>query len=325
MSTQKIQNLEALYTAFDGLSVEGGWHRRSPALWPEPRMTLVPHCWHWRDMKPVLDAAGRLVSTEFAERRNLTMRNPAPGNVYSTVRTIVAAYQMMLPGERARSHRHTPNALRLVLEGRGTYTIVDGDSLDMVPGDVLLTPNWCWHEHGTTGSESCYWLDYLDVPLVHLLEPMFFEPHPGEFEEEVNIRRPQESPMVFRWADTLRRLKGAGPDADGTCERQVELGSPALRSIALFMQELAGGRATAMHRTTANSVFTVVRGKGSSVVGGTKLEWEYGDTFAVPAWQPVVHHASEDTILFRVTDEPLMRALEFLWTADADGRRSWHR
>src|SRR5690606_17881398 len=104
----------------------GGWHRRFPALWPEPRENFLPHVWHYGDVKPILDRAGQLVDTELAERRNLTMFNPVEGNVYSTVRTIVAAYQMVKPGEFARAHRHTPNALRLILEGNGTCTVVDG-------------------------------------------------------------------------------------------------------------------------------------------------------------------------------------------------------
>lgn len=27
------------------------------------------------------------------------------------------------------------------------YTVVDDVRIDMRPGDVLLTPNWCWHGH----------------------------------------------------------------------------------------------------------------------------------------------------------------------------------
>ena len=108
------------------------------------------------------------------------MRNPVEGNRYATVRTLVAAYQMIRPGEVARSHRHTPNALRLILDSHGTYTTVDGGQrVEMRPGDVLLTPNWCWHSHENVGREDCYWLGFLGVPTVHLLEPMFFRQHPA--------------------------------------------------------------------------------------------------------------------------------------------------
>ena len=64
---------------------------------------------------------------EQAERRNLIMVNPIAGNLYATSRNLVSAYQMVKAGEKARSHRHTAAALRLVIEAKpGTYTVVDG-------------------------------------------------------------------------------------------------------------------------------------------------------------------------------------------------------
>jgi len=51
-----------------------------------------------------------------------------------------------MPGEIARAHRHSAAALRLIIEGRGGYTVVNGERVPMFPGDLVLTPN-C---HGTT-------------------------------------------------------------------------------------------------------------------------------------------------------------------------------
>jgi gentisate 1,2-dioxygenase len=47
----------------------------------------------------------------------------------------------------------------------------------MTPGDVVLTPSWCWHGHANDGSETAFWLDFLDVPFVRHLEATLFEPH----------------------------------------------------------------------------------------------------------------------------------------------------
>ena len=142
-----------------------------------------------RGVQGRLDAAGRLINTELAERRNLILHNPIAGNDYASVRTLVAAYQMIMPGEWARSHRHTPNALRLIVDAEpGTYTVVEGQKVAMNPGDVVLTPNWRSHGHGNEGRAAAYWIDFLDVPLVQLLEPMFFE-H-GEDEEGACRNRP---------------------------------------------------------------------------------------------------------------------------------------
>jgi len=302
--------LEELYASFASLNMEGGWHRRLPALWAEPRENFLPHVWHYGDVKPILARAGELVDTQLAERRNLTMFNPVEGNIYSTVRTIVAAYQMIRPGEVARAHRHTPNALRLILEGHGTYTVVDGTQVEMRPGDVLLTPGMAWHSHANGGGEDCYWMDFLDVPLVHLLEPMFFEGHPERVEQAVEPL--DEAPIAFRWADTEARLDAAAADA-GTGEAVcVRLGPAQLDTIALAMHRVPAGTATPALRTTANRIFAVVKGAGVSVIDGEEHAWAFGDTIAVPAWRPCSHRADVEAVLLEVSDEPVLAKLGWL-------------
>ena len=52
----QITSLDGLYGVFEQLSVEGGWHRPAgPALWPEPRKTLLPHVWHYAELKGVMN------------------------------------------------------------------------------------------------------------------------------------------------------------------------------------------------------------------------------------------------------------------------------
>lgn len=307
--------LAALYSDFAALNMEGGWHRRFPALWAEPRRNFLPHVWHYADVKPILDRAGELIDTQQAERRNLTMFNPVEGNIYSTVRTIVAAYQMIRPGETARAHRHTPNALRLILEGHGTSTVVDGKQVEMRPGDVLLTPNWAWHSHSNDGAEQCYWMDFLDVPLVHLLEPMFYEPHPDGVEQAVE--RLDQAAIAFRWEDTLARFEAEqaclGPDVPLT----IELGPAQLDTIALHMLRIGAGQTTAPTQTTANAIFAVVQGSGVAEIDGERHAWSFGDTIAVPAWRSHSIHAERDAVLLRVSDEPVMRKLGWLRSRQA--------
>lgn len=302
--------LEALYAKIYGLNMEGGWHRKAPALWPEPRENFHPNLWRYSDVKPILELAGGLVDHHMADRRNLTMTNPVEGNLYSTVRTLVAAYQSIKPGEKADAHRHTPNALRIILEGMGTYTVVNGTRVEMRPGDVLLTPSWAWHSHEAVGPDDCFWVDVLDVPLVHLLEPMFFERHPDKFEPDV--RNVQEDPLAFRWEDSLRRLDAASAPEHGMAEREIELGNPALKTIAVHVQRLGAGFRSATRRSTANAIYTVVEGEGRTRAGERELAWQRGDVFAMPAWQPYSHDVSRDAHLVRVSDEPVMRAFDFL-------------
>lgn len=305
-------SLEDLYRQLPQLGMMPGWNKPTPSMWDAPKKTFLPAHWDYAHAKAALDAAGRLLSTELAERRNLILENPMEGNSYATSRTLVAAYQMIAPGERARSHRHTPNALRLIVDaGPGTYTVVDGARVPMSSGDVVLTPSWSWHGHGNEGNACAYWVDYLDIPLVQLLDPMFFEPHPEGF--EMNAPPAKNSQLIFTWEETKRRLTETAADPTGRYGIQVELGSPALATIALHMMRLVPGSSTAGFRTTASSIYSVVEGEGETAVDGkTTLTWRRGDVFVVPSWWTHFHRSAKGAVLFRVTDEPALTKLGFL-------------
>lgn len=309
-----VGNLDRLNEKLAPLSYRAGWNKNEPSLWPEPKANFRPAIWSWSDAKAGLDSAGRLINTELAERRNLFMVNPVEGNHYATLRTLVSAYQMILPGERARSHRHSPNALRLVIDvPDDTYTVVDGVRIDMKAGDVLLTPNWSWHGHGSDGNAPGYWIDFLDVPFVQMIETMFLEHWPEGFQTWASTTR--SSPFVFAWEETAKALEAAVPDHAG--RTRIELGSPALPTIALHMERLAAGRKAGPVRTTLNQVVAVVSGHGRTFAGGTALSWSRGDVMAIPCWNEFSHEASTDAVLLTVSDAPIQEKLGFLRTSEA--------
>src|SRR4029077_5916799 len=109
----------------------------------------------------------------------------------------------------------------------------------------------------------------------------------------------------------LERLDAASPDPIGPFGTQVELGAPALDTTALYMMRLAAGKPTATHCTTANNIFAVVRGGGTTTIDGERFEWRRGDVMAAPAWRQHFHEATADAILRRVPDEPVMKRLGF--------------
>jgi gentisate 1,2-dioxygenase len=95
----------------------------------------------------------------------------------STTETIQASFQLVMPGEVARAHRHSAAALRFVIEGTGGYTVANGERYPMAPGDLILTPQTCWHDHGNSSDEPVIWMDVLDFPFVRALNSLFFEPY----------------------------------------------------------------------------------------------------------------------------------------------------
>ena len=268
------QDVRAPYYAELGrMSFSPGWARPAPSLWPSPRPLFKPAVWRFAAAKASLDQAAEFVPVEQAERRNLIMVNPIEGNGYATTRNIVAAYQMVKAGETAKSHRHSPAALRLVVEAKpGTYTIVNGARVDMLPGDVVLTPSWSWHGHVNETDATSYWIDFLDVPIVHLIEPMFLDHWDGLQPIEKASR---DSDFVFPLERSLAQLARTAPDDFG--RHRVQLGEKDMPSLGLYMNKLAPGAWSRPLRSTENQVFAVVSGSGESRVGDKLFKWTRGD------------------------------------------------
>ena len=106
---------------------------------PEP--TAIPYMWKASLIEAVVREAGEAVPVG-EERRALQLFNPGLDGRWATTNTMIAAIQLLLPGEVARAHRHTPPAIRFIMEGAGGYTAVDGERVYMAPGDLVLTPSW---------------------------------------------------------------------------------------------------------------------------------------------------------------------------------------
>src|SRR3989442_8171178 len=140
--------------ALDALSLGPLWTALHVLL-PNERVTAaVPHRWRWQDLRPLLLEAARLVPIEQAERRVLVLKNPGLHGADAVTSTLFPGLQIILPGEAAPSHHHTPAALRLVVEGRGAFTTVDGVKCAMEPGDLIITPPMRRSEEHTSELQS---------------------------------------------------------------------------------------------------------------------------------------------------------------------------
>jgi gentisate 1,2-dioxygenase len=281
----------------------------------EPQSKAVPYLWHWRDLRPQAMRAAELVGTQQAERRVLRLTNPElPGA--SASNTLVANIQIVMPGEIARAHRHSGAALRFIIEGRGGYTVVNGERVPMFPGDLVLTPNWSWHDHANDTDAPMIWLDGLDTPLVRMLEAGFYEEYLQERQEfgaGVNLS-PWHYPMSEMRAALERLADAASGDGAGGIVLEYKnrrTGGPVMTTIACFMQLLRPGEQTQACRRVCCTNYHVVEGAGYSLVGGRRLDWDDKDVFTVPTWTFCEHVNSSDrpAFLFSFSDAPVMKAL----------------
>jgi gentisate 1,2-dioxygenase len=332
-------SLEAFYRELPPLFTKPLWCVLTEALTPEPRVRSAPHVWRYRDLRPRLLRAGELVTAEEAERRVLMLLNPATGDRPAVTETLYAGLQLILPGEVARTHHHTPSAIRFIVEGEGGYTVVSGEKSMMHKGDFLTTPNWTWHDHGSEGDQPVIWLDGLDIPFVTNLDAIFFQEFAdvsdGEQVQPVtksledsqwrwgsNLRPTWQGPSAtytpvlnYRWDRCRAALHALRDDTgspfDGIILEYINphTGGPALPTMSAYLQLLPAGEHTRAHRHVASTVYHVAEGGGYSIIAGERFDWEAGDTFVVPAWAWHEHaSASGEAVLFSFSDRPVLQA-----------------
>jgi gentisate 1,2-dioxygenase len=313
-----------------------------------------PYIWKYREIWPLLKRSGELIDMYQSERRSLIMVNPALRPNVATLSTMFAAYRLNLPNEKAPAHRHSPNAIRFGLTGNTNFTGVEGEDITFGPGDLVLTPHDTWHNHANGGDRDAVNLSVLDMPLVNTLNATYFdydytEEQAGEVQrrEFQTARYPTDyskriygrgglmprnvshvrgtgnsSPMfVYRWEATKELLEDLhdheGSPYDGITIEYVDplTGGPVYRTMAFFVQMLRTGEALLPQRQNANRIFTVLEGRGHSIIGEQRFDWEPFDTFCVPGgeWCRHVNETpSGDAILFLSSDEPALKSLGFM-------------
>jgi gentisate 1,2-dioxygenase len=288
-------------------------------------------------MEPLIGRAVREVGMQDAERRVLLLTHPAFQGAAVTTTNLSSGLQTLLPGETARAHRHTIQAIRFVMEGFGAVTSVNEHQSHMAEGDLILTPAWTWHEHTHPGSGRVVWFDGLDLPLCAHLDSMFFElaqPPAGSVEppptrppawrgeavclapDAFDLRNPSDSRFRYAWERALEALVGAPARADGSrLLRYVdgESRGAVAPTLDCYLLACAQGVPTRPYRSTSNAVCVVARGEGSSQVGGATIQWKRNDVFTLPHWNRVSHTAgSDDAVIFLMTDRELLASLGYL-------------
>jgi gentisate 1,2-dioxygenase len=268
----------------------------------------------------------------------LILENPALRGQSCITPTLYAGLQLILPGEVAPAHRHTQSALRLVLDGEGAYTAVDGERTTMRRGDFIITPAWTWHDHGNPGEQPVVWLDGLDIPLVRFLDAGFAEK--AEASSQPTLRpegdalaryganmlpvdytaRPADPTRVFvypyeRTVASLQAIARGTPDAHhGFKLRYVNpaTGASPMPTIGAFAQWLPAGFETKPLRSTDGTVHVCLQGRGEARVGEKTWRFDENDVFVVPSWQALQLRADTDALLFSFSDRPVQQAVG-LW------------
>ena len=309
-------------------------------LWPslravlppgQPRPNTQPTFWSYEALRPLLLKAGELTPIAKAERRVLVLANPGHG--LENMKASSAMYlgmQLLLPGEWAPAHRHTPNAVRMIVEGEGAYTTVDGQKCTMRRGDLILTPTGLWHEHGHDGSAPVIWLDVLDLPLVYYMEASYHVDgarqtvQPGQAERAYArggllptpaFERTDKAYPVLRypWVEAKAALQALAAEQPQLDSVQVtytnpETGAHAQNILGFYAQMLRPGQTLRLPVRSPAMVFHQIEGGTSVTAAGRAFALAEADTCCAPGYSEVTlanRSATEPSFLFIADETPL--------------------
>jgi gentisate 1,2-dioxygenase len=314
-------------------------------LWPSLRGVLPPTlptrntratCWPYASIRPLLLQAGELTPIEKAERRVLVLANPGHG--LDKMQASAAMYlgmQLLLPGEWAPAHRHTPNAVRVVVEGESAYTTVNGQKCVMSRGDLILTPTGQWHEHGHDGNEPVVWLDILDLPLVYYMEASYHvdgprqqvKPERGDLAYAhggivpcVDFERAHDKPypmLRYPWVEVraaLTSLAQSQPDLQSVqiTYTNPETGGDTQNILGYYAQMLRPGQTLQLPLRSPAMVFHLIEGAAEVQIGAQRFALGQADTCCAPGYSAItlVNRSAEAPAFIFIADEtPLHKKL----------------
>lgn len=124
-----------------------------------------------------------------------------------------------------------------------------------------------------------------------------------------------DSPLCFPW-DEMKKQLDSDP-SDWTLQHyRNRSGEYISTTLGAHAERLKAGTNSPAHRDTCAYIYHAHMGSGKSDITAangekTTVVWQANDTFAVPAWSQIVHHAdgSEDAYLFVLSDRPLLERL----------------
>jgi len=317
------------------------------------QMKTLPHLWKWKDYSQYLDRVSEIARKadvspiEFADRQSILLLNPGLNGRLQVTSTIRCAISIYNPGDIAPVHLHSPNASRTILSKKGGYTNVEGERCEAERGDLILTPNGTWHDHGNDDSEPVIWIDMLDWPLMEFLDCAWVDHdmpggaakgnasvqptvHESGYSERLYARGGmvpgfvshqlgsgrKPSPLIhFRGAQVREMLHGLRGEEGDPYEginmhfANPVTGEPVFTTLNYGAQMLRPGEETKPKRETCSTFYVVIEGEGATEIAGKRFEWSPNDIFVVPnfVWRRHINTGKKDAVIYSVSDAALLK------------------
>lgn len=304
---------------------------------PTPEPLTRTHKWEYRKAREMLYELSEMLSPEEADRVNVQFENPGLKDYFpaATTQTMRGGIQLLKPGQIAPTHKHSPNAFRFVLESASdqTFTIVDGTKIPMMKGDLILTPNWTWHDHRNTGTSDTIWFDGLDLIFSYWIGAIFYSTMGGknqQIERDVaanealhgrslnsqNNKTTNARLLYYRFDDVRKAMEvlvseNKQKDAFHLDYIDPKTGKDPIPTMNLGMRYIKPGKSGPVMRKTENLILICFNGSGEVVFPeeDKKLTIEPYDVVTIGSWKEYYFNntGEKPLYIFTFSDAPIFK------------------
>lgn len=133
--------------------------------WMKSEHVTPPFRYPWKEVYTSLSALKQSEGDPFDGIR-LEYVNPYNGG--PTFPTFTCEIQLLRPGEKTRSHRHTSSTIYHAFHGQGVTTIEE-QNYSWDEKDIFVIPPWHWHCHENPSDQDAILYSITDRPALKLL------------------------------------------------------------------------------------------------------------------------------------------------------------
>jgi gentisate 1,2-dioxygenase len=338
MLNKSNQLLEEFSLRIRNFSLSPLWERTNRLA---PGTNCIPFAWRFSEMLPLLLTASEVIEKKRADRRVLVMENPSLRGSSYISSSLFAGLQIIMPGEIAPSHRHSPNALRFLMKGKGAYTSISGEKIEMNPGDFIVTKNWDWHDHGNEGDEPVIWMDGLDTPLTSIFGSHFRENYSEDiFPLNNNVSNNEskfglnllpidvqnktvtndDSLLIYSYVNAKKALlnifKTQINSHDPVFGFKLKYSNPInglspFKTMSVFIQLLPPKFIGKNYRSTENIVLNIADGECIVHTEEENFYLKKYDIMVIPSWTTFSFSSQSESVIFSFSDKTAQESLGF--------------
>lgn len=235
-------------------------------------------------------------------------------------RIIDALVHEVDPGVVSTIHRHSWDAVMLIVEGHG-WTEVNGVRYEYRPWDTVYLPAWSWHRQGNDGNKTARFMTFSTEPTMEVvggalvddagqtpyaqLPQMTSVPGPrGDDPYARRLRRlddywkeNRQGRIHVKYEDLTLLVNPKGTRS--TFMLDAFLGQKT-SGLTLAMNQMAPGKWQKKHRHGGEAWLYALEGRGHSVIDGNRYDWEEGDLVVVDHWAWHQHLNSDPDLTARL-------------------------